>query len=341
MKKIDYIKGVGHYSIINNILYYVKDEYIFSGNKQYIIKLNDFWGVTFSDKIINVFTSNSHNTFYNYDGKFLTEYSNINFYHIFSENEFLYFDRINKNSKYNNKIFFKGKIGRHIIVDDRLYFEKNGIIKCINYKDQKSILDIDISSFGLRDNELKIDKFIGFFQEQVLVVCKNNAVLSIHKHSGELLNKWLSFSQIQMDEYQLSEIPYGLVMQLDNEKGKVIGFNFFAYWEIDLSTHEIKSKSLSDTLKQNDLFGIKNLTGFAHNETHYFLTAESNFRENLNRRQDSLIAINKLTLDIDWKYEFGEHEALGVNIPQYGNNKLYQLDWDSNLHIFQKDDSIS
>ncbi|WP_170861917.1 hypothetical protein [Maribacter aquivivus] len=49
---------------------------------------------------------------------------------------------------------------------------------------------------------------------------------------------------------------------------------------------------------------------------------------------------NKQTHTIDWKHQFAENEALkSTDIPQYANEKLYQLDWDNTLHIFEREEN--
>ena len=51
---------------------------------------------------------------------------------------------------------------------------------------------------------------------------------------------------------------------------------------------------------------------------------------------DSVIALNRDTFKIDWHYAF-EETGLGTNSPKIAGDKLYQLDLNQTLHIFEKE----
>lgn len=339
MKKIS---NVLNYKISPEGFYFQKTDGIYHDNIKIIDLNSDFFGEFYlnSDNIIiqyylgsfriykNNVLKNEFVGFYNYLSNQSIMYlnTNDNFIHFIID-----YEDIKTNFKQN---------GYHI--DSRYFVVENSIFSAFTFPEAEPLWQFMLSSLSKKDEkEYEVEKFIGVWKGQLLVTCKNQTVLSIDVNTGKLIKQWLAFPPIEMDEYKLDAIPYSLVMQLDEKKGKAIGFNFFAYWEINLTTLTIKSESLADTLKDNDLFGIKNLSGFTQDKTHYYVTAESSFKTNLERRLDNLIAINKKTLKIDWVHQFGENEALGVNIPQYSNNKLYQLDWDNNLHIFEKEETIS
>lgn len=233
------------------------------------------------------------------------------------------------------------KMGNQKLVSpEQIFFTEflnNKTIHKIALKTGNPIWTYDLSDLGaIAGKPYEVRKFIGVWQQQLLVSCANNAIIAIDTQSGKLIKQWYAFEPLIYDNYSLNHIPYAWSTMLDDERDIVIGFGFFVCWIINLKTHQMEVIDLGATLIENNLRKVKWFTGFAMSKTHYFMTAESPVNEELNRKYENLIAINKNTLQIDWKYQFPNYMALGVNVPQYANNKLYQLDWDNTLHIFEK-----
>lgn len=102
MKILEIKDKIGNWQIFKDKIYFIKDSSIFRLNDEIpIIELNDnYWGVIFKNDFFNVFTIESLNTFYDYNGNQLKFLEETFIYDIISQKEFLYRDII------ENKIFF-------------------------------------------------------------------------------------------------------------------------------------------------------------------------------------------------------------------------------------------
>ncbi|WP_405400551.1 hypothetical protein [Maribacter sp. Asnod2-G09] len=315
-----------------------------------------------------VFRTNESSILTNTDFKIIQKFDkNFVFYHdmiLCNKNYKIISPRIDFNENgeilYNLKIYnFKSKKIESDLNNNLIGFkyliENSIIVNCNKNKNQLqaySLLTAELLwQFNLlelgtwlydkkEERPYEVDKFIGVFNNILLVSCFSGVIIALELNTGKLLNQWSNYPvSYTMDRFTVTGINPSYCSQLDTPNNTLIGFNFFTLWKIDLQTTQLNVTNLKEEFAKHDLRTFKRTMGFVVTETHYIITAETTIKEHINRGLDCLLAINKQTHIIDWKHQFAENEALKRNdIPQYANEKIYQLDWDNTLHIFEKEE---
>ena len=317
---------VGDWNIIQGTLYYIQNSIINTPNK---IQVNDYFGVKYYESVINVFTSRSKNTLYDYKGKVIDEFEGRNYIYIFSNNNAIYYDRISKVLKYNETVLFQGKIQFYYIFKHFVFFSKDSKLFKINNLEGKNIWVINL------ENNSEIKKILGIWESELIVACSDGLLISLDIENGELKRSWQDISGFQFDSVIQNRIPKMEIFSLHGDV--LIGALHIFYFELDLKTGEIKIENLEEELKCFDIFHIKQTNDNPVTDSHIFLTAMMHQPDGDNKfSYDCLIALNRKTFKIDWQYKF-ENESLGTNIPKLAGDKLYQLDNGGTLHIFEKE----
>jgi hypothetical protein len=183
-----------------------------------------------------------------------------------------------------------------------------------------------------------VQKFLGVWQNELLVACSNGLLLSLDVESGKLLHEWHSLpGYMQEIHYFANLMPDGQNLVLDEARGMLIGIHVYTYFEIDLKTREVHQYDLREEMPAFGITEFKPCRSNPFTDTHIFVTAFMKKQEdNPNWSYDCLVALNRSSHKIDWQYKF-EGESLGTNIPQLGGNRLYQLDNGKTLHVFEKE----
>jgi hypothetical protein len=231
--------------------------------------------------------------------------------------------------------------GQIIIFENNIIIIDNTQIHAYTLPAAQPLWQFDLGVLGTYQDSnrethaYEVWKFLGVWENLLLVQLHNETVVALDIETGKLKNQWHTYTPQSMDEYTTSTL--GKCMKIDYNRNKLVGFNFFVIWELDLLTNNLVSYNLQETYKQYDVFSITNVSSFAQNETHFFITANTTFKTEINKFNDVLMAINKETRVIDWIHYFKDNEWLAVNVPQISENKLYQLDSANTLHIFQKE----
>ena len=73
----------------------------------------------------------------------------------------------------------------------------------------------------------------------------------------------------------------------------------------------------------------------------YLIKVETPVDEKNRRFYDGIALFDKVHKKITWSYVFDDNTFLGSNDPKISTNKLYQLDNNNTLHIFEKDQNES
>jgi len=231
----------------------------------------------------------------------------------------------------------------------------NGIVNnnylfasCINHRICKIDLDhpeqplwqFDLNQLGTFTNRngeqeaYKVIKILGIWQEELFIACNNGLILAIDSNTGIEKRKWQHIKDYYFDDEITDKIPRAESFVFDGDT--LIGALNTYYFKIDLKTSEISALNISQELQKFNIFHIKTVNDNPVTDTHIFLTAMMRKKDNDPKwSYDCLIALNKKTLKIDWHYSF-EEAGLGTNIPKLAGNKLYQLDNNNTLHIFEK-----
>lgn len=98
----------------------------------------------------------------------------------------------------------------------------------------------------------EVRKFIGVWQDELLVALTNHTIIALDIHTGELKRKWRDVPEEKWRKIpfigssnQAAAIPYPEVTVLDSEGGKLVGASGIFYWEIDLHTGALLFKEFS------------------------------------------------------------------------------------------------
>jgi hypothetical protein len=229
------------------------------------------------------------------------------------------------------KILFEttGWIGRDII-GDYIFSDYQGVITCRNIFSEQPLWQFDllqlgsfIGSDGVKNN-YKVDKFIAI-HKHILFIALNlpsHSIIALDIQTGKLLQKW-------------EQIPYNIGANYDPYSKTIFGFGYQNYWQIDIDTLSLETYNLAETFLQKGLETTRNNVNIPVNQKHYLISIDTPVDEKENRYYNGIALFNKQTKKLDWHYVFDKNVFLGSNDPKMSDNKLYQLDTDGNLHIFE------
>jgi|GEM_PF-1653790 hypothetical protein len=193
----------------------------------------------------------------------------------------------------------------------------------------------------------EVRKFIGVWQDELLVALTNHTIIALDIHTGELKRKWRDVPEekcqnIAFKGYRAAAIPYPEGAVLDSEGGKLVGASGIFYWEIDLHTGALLFEEFSaefgtplDKVRYSFASGrIPVLSG-----DYLFLIGER-YHSSKNANDSEVIAFNRKTQTIDWRYTFpleeGVRFGLHLQSPVLEGSRLYVLDTSGTLHIFER-----
>lgn len=206
-----------------------------------------------------------------------------------------------------------------------------------------------ITSYNLENGEVLWERkeenghnnIIGVFQDAIFLPRKDRSIISISIDSGDIIQTWRELPNINKGSKIEGVIPEPKNFVLDKENELLVGRGINTIITIDLKTNNISFVNIDEELKRHNIFALKGISKGAFNSTHLFLTGMMNQTpEDTKFSYDCLFALNRETLQIDWQYNF-EEESLGTHKPVLSGNKLYQLDNNKTLHIFEKEEHIN
>lgn len=347
LKLKDTIRNIGDWKTINNDLIYVTDNDIYRYNEgEIILELNEYWGVDFLPEFFNVFTNRSFNTFYSYEGELIKSYDGINFYHIFSKRDFIYYDRKSKTTKYNGLKLIDSKLGLSFLHLQNIFSFQSSSIISINYK--KGIKCWQFSFIELGEHQTpygetkpyEVRQFIGIYKNIVWVQLNYDGLLGIDINTGEL-SHWFKGvkkenlvgnvdSYIDTNEHY---IFYNTEFLLSNNK--IIGLAADRFYEINLDSENIQPK-LYGLWDKMEILGVKK--------------GNIGYNPRLQNNQLYFMLYDQLkfgTIDILSKEIIYVSEAIEITCAKNSRNqlrdikvngdKVYIHDSENTLHIFERE----
>ena len=170
---------------------------------------------------------------------------------------------------------------------------------------------------------------------ELLVGCSNNVLLAVNHETGEIIYQWQELEHTGDYRFPKSKIgSYHSALLLPNEN-KLVGGGNRGLWEINLITRAVVVNDLAEEFTKNN---INSLTGdkiHSADDTHLILTAYTNEDPDYFKAFLVIFALNKKTYKIDWIHNFGTAMTGTERKTEVAGNKLYQLDTDGNLFIFE------
>lgn len=214
----------------------------------------------------------------------------------------------------------------------------------IKFVENEVYINADLIRFDNNGNELwnlnkikdkmqEVTKFLGIFQNSLIVTFKNYTIYSIDLSTGEVIFILPLLKNLQKDVDYFRSIFYSDDFIFD-ENDKLIGVFSKYYIEINLITQDIEFFDLEDELNNNNLNSFRRMGENPFTKNYIFVTAHAELDERPNTDLDCVLALNRCTKKIDWVYVFKD-TGLGTNVPQLTSTHLYQLDTNNTLHIFE------
>jgi len=207
-----------------------------------------------------------------------------------------------------------------------------------------------IAEFGKyndRDGNLqdhKVDKFIGIWNDSLLVACSGQLILDINIKTGEINRKWQELPGYGGTAFKgrlQHKLPSTNGFQLDISNSYLYHLADSFLVKIDLVSGEASFESLKSNLEENLFSGFRWSNAYAEDKTHIYTIAEIDGKAlDLDYTPQCIVAFNKNKLEIDCHYRF-EGDWIKTDIPQLSDNKLYQLSGDNVLYIFEKEKNIN
>lgn len=346
LKSINNIQNISSFDVKNQKLVYLDNQKLFersiyvNGEKLLIEKLASFYldenYIICSNWLPNVFLINNNEV--------ILLLKNFSFSNVpIGENLFVVSEKVDENN-YKNFIYDlnKGEIINELpigIEGWELYFENfgitsiNGILEGIDTNALKKIWSIDIEELGKYLNnwseEVKgeVRKILGYFNKILWVSISNHTVLGVDPASGEIkykIREILDFKSTWLP----SAIPDSYGMHLDEKSGKIIGFRWEFYWEIECETGRVSLIDLTDSFQKAEI--RSDVAEFAMDENYiYFLQHKPGKLGVFDREQKALV----------WQYNFNfengrERFPLEVKVD---SGRVYVKDSIGTLHIFEKE----
>ena len=200
----------------------------------------------------------------------------------------------------------------------------------------------DLGNFESYDKEekpLKLKQLLGVWQGDLIVVGGENALLLINGQTGELNHIWNKIPEKNRAAYNYSDLIASSAFVLDENKGEVVALFFKSYYVINLRTMSIQEYDIQDEMKKHKIMSFKPLGTYGQ---HYPVTKNYLFgtamlyevAEGPEWSYDCVYAFNRVTYKIDWLYDFKDYN-LATKMPILSGSKLYQLDSNNTLHIFE------
>ncbi|WP_165749356.1 hypothetical protein [Cellulophaga sp. Z1A5H] len=348
------ISKVIKYSKKNN-LYFLTNKKLFFNEKSFSIFDTPVDGFEIFNNKVYLNDWNGNYKIYKTSGEVIEKGEGKAFFH--SSNSYLGYQYL-KEGNIQEALIDKNEVILNLDIIDKknsINFSNKNIYCCLinneiyTYTLTKAKLQwkFELSTLGKfedRDGNLQnyeVHKFIGAWQNSIVVACSGQLVLDINSKTGELNRKWQALPGYGSSAFQgrlQHKLPSTDGFQLDISKSYLYHLAGAYLVTIDLVTGKANYQTLKNTLEEHVFSGFRWSTGYAEDENHIYTIAEMNRMElGLDYTPQCIVAFNKKTLKIDWHYRF-EGDWVKTDIPQRSTNKLYQLSGDNTLYIFEKEE---
>jgi len=337
------IAEVKKYICASTGLYFQNNEGVYLDSKLIIECNANFAGEFYLNDTVIILQDFKTSSFelFNLDGLFSKAYFGFYNYLIKSDKVFFIELQTNMMSYIENEILSKTEIKENgFYIGEKYLVVKGDRILCCDL-DGKEIWVFQLNSIILSDDNstdknILLRKYFGVWNDQIFFACNIKFIIGLELSSGLIRKVWSTMDGFILDSDNKGVIPKPESFVLDKANNILIGAINTFYFEIDLITDEIKYFDVKAELLKFGIYFIKQISNNPFTDEHLFLTAMMKQSPNDEKwSSDCLIAFNRKTHEIDWHYSF-ENASLGTNVPQISENKLFQLDSNNTLHIFQK-----
>ena len=350
-QNIENFPNIDSWKIIDNNCFFVSDDVVKVTGKEVNIPISfPYWGIDFNPSFFNVFTNRSVNTFFNYQGKVINTFEERNFYYYFSDSSFIYYDRVSKRLMYNDLELLRGKMLSSYIFDELLFFEKENKIQTINFLSGQFLWEFPLSSLGKgkdyntdEEFDYEVEQFVGIYNNILWVYIERGGFIGLDIQTGELKHRILGIPKGNLlgkvDSYVDSEefyIFYRAKFILDDKKGIIIGLIADRFFEIDLNKEKITPMlyGMWDKMEKMNLkkYGVSGNTSLQEDLLYFYNDKELQFGI-LDINTKEIIYVSEPIAVVERDDSFTRLRDLKVS-----ENKVYILDSNHTLHIFEREE---
>lgn len=220
--------------------------------------------------------------------------------------------------------------------NDVIFFSKETILYSYYIKDGNLLWQYDLSQ--LKNNPYddnyernagwKIKKIIGVLENKLWIALNHHTIIALDIETGDLVYQIHDIPDFKC-EWLPSAIPLSEATVVNEKIGKLIGFMWEFYWEIDPSNGVVQFWDLTDKLLPQEI--RNDLSQYVLTDKYIYFA--SHFASKVG-------ALNRKTKEIDWSYTFDKNEnglePRIMNI-QGNDNTLGALSSKGELYIFEKE----
>lgn len=336
------VKNVAQFSIGKYFLYKDKQKNIYCNNNQIYEGVDDdmtqygdnlLFNFKNDLKIVNLLNNNI-NTIKNI-AIINTSPSFIEKSILIDENNNLYFfDKRNLNK--TNLLFKDYDWGFIYIYGNIIFISTEGGIISYSFNQFTSIWNFSLSQ--LKNNPYddnyeknagwKIKKIIGVLENKLWIALNHHTIIALDIETGDLVYQIHDIPDFNC-EWLPSAIPLSEATVVNEKIGKLIGFMWEFYWEIDPSNGVVQFWDLTDKLLPQEI--RNDLSQYVLTDKYIYFA--SHFASKVG-------ALNRKTKEIDWSYTFDKNEnglePRIMNI-QGNDSTLGALSSKGELYIFEKE----
>ena len=350
-QNIENFPNIDSWKIIDNNCFFVSDDVVKVTGKEVNIPISfPYWGIDFNPSFFNVFTNRSVNTFFNYQGKVINTFEERNFYYYFSDSSFIYYDRESKRLMYNDLELLRGKMLSSYIFDELLFFEKENKIQTINFLSGQFLWEFPLASLGKgkdystdEEFDYEVEQFVGIYNNILWVYIERGGFIGLDIQTGELKHRILGIPKGNLlgkvDSYVDSEefyIFYRAKFILDDKKGIIIGLIADRFFEIDLNKEKVTPMlyGMWDKMEKMNLkkYGVNGNTSLQGDLLYFYNDKELQFGV-LDINTKEIIYVSEPIAVVERDDCFTQLKDLKVS-----ENKVYILDSNHTLHIFEREE---
>ncbi|HEY8402292.1 MAG TPA: hypothetical protein VIK89_13580 [Cytophagaceae bacterium] len=183
--------------------------------------------------------------------------------------------------------------------------------------------------------EDKIQNYIGLIGNVLWIGLSSGRLLAIDVENGSLVYQ-LGFKESDFPNfpYEIKEgdyLPFGELMQLDEDKGEIIGLRDKYFMKVDLDQSEPRRKYI-------DVGQSMAAHKISSSYRNYSFPIDEQFIYFCDDRQGKIGVFDREKKEVIWSYELDMERDGIVQILEmkYANNRWYVLDRNDTLHIFER-----
>ncbi len=208
----------------------------------------------------------------------------------------------------------------------------DSIVIGYDLKDGGEAWRYDVSELGLwydyngTEREVQISRILGVYEYGLFVYLNSGRILILDVRTGGKIKL------LENDKDRVSNRrAFGFSIELDGDKGRLIQLANQDLIEVDLNSGRVSQIAIGDMISLN----LENFSRIRYDKDHILFT---------DKHHHKLGALNRMTMKIEWTYEFSQEGISESEQPRYGrelrlkDRRLYVLDNKNTLHIFERHD---